>query len=556
VSFDQSNGAIAKLLDLHGRLLEVAGESPFRRRAYTRVAEEIRLLREPLVEIAAAGRLREIPGVGEGLAAIIGEMLESGSFKAHEELKAQIPESILELTTIPGVGIKTASRLYESLGVDSIVALEAALVAGGIRETKGLGPRTETTIRSGLESLRRRTGRTPLGSARPAALAFLEVISDLDVVDRVSLAGSARRWESTVEDLDYVVACSDNAAVAAQIAMLPMVSGVVATQPSAMRVELAAGIQADIYFTDLVNWGSTLVRATGNAAHLAKLGDVSPAASEEEVYAAHDLPWIPPELRAGTEEFARSAEIPALVELADINGEFHCHTTWSDGSATVREMAVAAARRGYVFLGITDHSHGLGIAGGLDEARLAAQRLEIAEYDGTDGVKLLPGSEIEVHRDGTLDFSGEITSSLGVIVASLHSGLRQPREELTARLVSVLHDPNVDIIAHPSGRLIERREGGDFDWPAVFATAAQTGTALEINADPARLDLDPERARAAAEAGCLITINSDAHSPAGFAVMEFGVMVARKAWLRPEQILNCWPRERVLTWLADRDRAF
>lgn len=555
MSLDSSNGAIARLLELHGQLLEIAGESPFRRRAYTRVADEIRLLREPLIDIAAAGRLREIPGVGEGLAAIISELLTTGSFSDHVELTARFPKSILELMSIPGVGAKTASRLYESLGIDSIAALDAALVEGKIRETKGLGPRTETTIRAGLESLRRRTGRTPLGSVRPAALAFLEVLSELGAVERANFAGSARRWESTVEDLDFVVASPDHAAAAAQIEALPMVSRSMESQPSAMRVELAAGIQADIYFTDLASWGFTLVRATGNGAHLERLGDISPAASEEEVYAAHGLPWIPPELRAGDEEFARADEIAELVTLADINGEFHCHTTWSDGSASVCEMAAGASRRGYVFLGITDHSHGLGIAGGLDEARLAAQRLEIAECDGTDGVTLLSGSEIEVHRDGTLDFSDATTSRLDVVVASLHSGLRQPREELTARLISVLRDPNVDIIAHPSGRLIERREGGNFDWPAIFATAAQTGTALEINADPARLDLDHERARAAADAGCLITINSDAHSPGGFAVMEFGVMVARKAWLKPAQILNCWPRERVLAWLADRSRS-
>ncbi len=241
--------------------------------------------------------------------------------------------------------------------------------------------------------------------------------------------------------------------------------------------------------------------------------------------------------------------------MSDISGEFHAHTTWSDGSASIRQMAEAAASRGYFVLGITDHSHGLGVAGGLDVERLESQRREIDEVDGTDGVKVLAGAEVEVHRDGTLDFDDDTLANLDVVVASLHTGLRQQsREELTARIERVLRNPNVDIGAHPSGRLIERREGGDFDWDMVFASAAETGTALEINADPARLDLDPQLALRASEAGCLITINCDAHHPSGFSLMEFGVAMARRAWLKPDQILNCWPRPRILKWLASRHR--
>ena len=224
------------------------------------------------------------------------------------------------------------------------------------------------------------------------------------------------------------------------------------------------------------------------------------------------------------------------MTLADINGEFHTHTTWSDGAASVQEMAVAAAARGYVLLGITDHSQGLAVAGGLDVERLALQRTEIDIADEEAGVKLLAGAEIEVHRDGSLDYDDETLAGLEVVVASLHSGLRQPREDLMARLIRVLENPNVDIIAHPSGRLIERREGGDFDWDRVFEVAAQTDTALEINADPARLDLDPSLAYRASQAGCLITINCDAHHPTGFSLMEYGVAMGRRAWLRPEQI--------------------
>ena len=298
-----------------------------------------------------------------------------------------------------------------------------------------------------------------------------------------------------------------------------------------------------------------LLRATGNALHVQRLGAIpEQAANEEEIYAALGLPFIPPELRSGGEEFERLGEISSLVTLADINGEFHAHTTWSDGAASVRQMADAAASRGYSVLGITDHSHSLAVAGGLDVERLGRQRIEIDEVNGEAGVKLLAGAEIEVHRDGSLDFDDPTLAGLDVVVASLHSGLRQPREELMARLMRVLENPNVDIIAHPSGRLIERREGGDFDWDRVFEVAAQTDTALEINADPARLDLDPSLAFRASQAGCLITINCDAHHPAGFSLMEYGVAMGRRAWLKPYQILNCWSPSQIMEWLSSRER--
>jgi DNA polymerase (family 10) len=548
-----SNSAISELLDRHGRLLEVAGESPFRRRAYTRAADAIRVHPEPIAVLAAEGRLREINGIGEGIAAAIDQILRTGHFAAHDELTGQFPESLIDLIAIPGVGAKTAQRLFTALGVDSIPALEAALAAGRISAAKGLGVRSEATIRSGLESLQRRTGRTPLGVALPLARAFISAFTRSRPQDRISLAGSARRWEVTVGDLDFVIASDDLESALSSLGALPMVSAPQRVAERALRLSLAGGIDADVFLTDPDAWGSTLVRATGDALHLEKLGPVPHhAATEEEVYAARGVPWIPPELRQGHAEFERWAEIPKLISLAGINGEFHAHTTWSDGAAGIEEMAIAAAGRGYEFLGITDHSHGLGVAGGLDVERLLAQRIEIAEANRPNNVLLLAGAEVEVHKDGSLDFDAQTLAALDVVVASLHTGLRQPRVQLTERLVRVLQNPNVDIVAHPSGRLIERREGGDFDWDQIFEVAARTGTALEINADPARLDLDPDHARRAHAAGCLISINSDAHHPAGFAVMEYGVMMARRAWLKPGDVLNAWPRDQVLAWLAAR----
>ena len=283
------------------------------------------------------------------------------------------------------------------------------------------------------------------------------------------------------------------------------------------------------------------------------LGKVRDDCSTEElVYAEAGLPWIPPELRSDSEAFGRLGEIPDLITVADMNGELHAHTTWSDGQATVEEMALSAKKRGYGFLGITDHSQSLGVANGLTHRRLIAQREELAAASTNVGIPLLSGAEVEVLSDGSLDYSDAVLAELDVVVGSLHGGLRQPRARLVERQLRTLRNPHVDILAHPSGRLLERREGGDFDWDAAFATAAETGTALEINADPARLDLDPSLARQAVAAGCLITINSDSHWVDGFDTVEFGVMMARKAWLKPEQVLNAWEPQRVLLWLQDR----
>lgn len=550
-----SNGTVADLLDRHGRLLEIAGDSPFKSRAYARAAESVRLLPEAIAVVADEGRLRDVPGVGAGIAAVIEEIVTTGAFSAHTALAAEYPESLTTLIEIPGIGAKTAQRLFRELGVESVPALEAALVAGRIQETKGLGRRLEATIRTGLEALQLRTGRTPLGVALPVAQAVVAAYARARPEDDISLAGSARRWDITVGDLDFVVGASDLDAAFAAARGLPMVATWERVSQGAARVELAGGLAGDIFFTDPRGWGSALVRATGNARHLERLGDIPDGlATEEEAYRLHGLPWIPPELREGDLEFTRWAEIGELVTIADIKGEFHAHTTWSDGGASIEEMARAAAARGYAFFGITDHSHGLGVAGGLDPERLREQRVALAAIGEVDGVTLLAGSEVEVHRNGALDYDEETLSNLDVVVASLHSGLRQPRDEITERLVGILRNRNVDIVAHPSGRLIERRQGGDFDWDRVFAVAGETGTALEINADPARLDLDWRRAREAAAAGCLITINCDAHSPTGLGLMAYGIAMARKAWLKPPRILNCWEKPRALEWLASRQR--
>jgi DNA polymerase (family 10) len=361
----------------------------------------------------------------------------------------------------------------------------------------------------------------------------------------------------TVGNID-LVAIGDNADTSLnQVASLPDVARELTRDGDTATFDLQQGIMLRVRATPPERAGRTLIEMTGSNAHLLKLGGADglpDAATEEECYAALALPWIAPELREdrGEVEAAREGRLPRLIDVSDLRGDLHLHTTWSDGSASPLEMAVAAGKRGYAYLGITDHSGGLGIAGGLRPDRLAEQRVEIDNLRDVAPVRLLAGSEVEVHRDGRLDFEDDILAGLDIVVASLHSGLRQPSVEFTDRLCATIANSNVDIIAHPTGRLVERRQGADIAWPRVFAAAVETATVLEINADPARLDMDDQPARAAFEAGCLISIDSDAHHPDSLDLVRYGIGVARRAWIEPQRVVNTWPLDDVLSWLRER----
>ncbi len=547
----ETNAHLAAALTTHADLLELSGESPFRIRAYRAASETIRDWPEPVASVAAEGRLREIPGVGEGIAAAIRDLVATGRHQPFDDLAATIPPSLAGILSLPGIGAKTAMKLHRDLGVSDLADLERAAMDGRIRATKSLGAKTEATVLAGLEAMKDRSGRIPLGAALPAARSLAGVLRDALPGARVKIAGSVRRMRETAADLDIVVESEDTAATLGRIAALPVIGQVISQGYDACRVVLQSGFEADMFLAPPDRFGAVLVRATGPAAHVERLGPLPDHAPDEEsIYAAAGLPWIPPELRQGGPEFDRLADIPRLIRLEDILGELHCHSTWSDGTATIAGMADGARARGYRYLAITDHSGGLGVANGLDPARLAAQRPEIAAASGD--LLLLAGSEVEVGRDGSLDFSDTVLAGLDIVVASLHTGLRQPRPELMERVERVLRNPNVDIIAHPSGRLIERRAPGDFDWPQYFALAAETNTALEINADPARLDLNSLHTEQAIAAGCLLTINCDAHHPSGFLNLEYGIAVARQGWVTPDRVINAWEASRLLDWLASR----
>jgi DNA polymerase (family X) len=549
-----TNEEIALTLEQFGQLLEISGESAFRVRAYSRAADAIRHLHESVADLANKQRLTEIPGVGAGIAAVIDEIVSTGQYGPFEDLKQSIPATLLEVVEIPGVGVKTVTKLYAELGIANLADLEGALADGTVAAQKGLGAKTAERISAGIAQLKRRTGRHLLGTAHPIAHAIEETIMKTLPDAHVSIAGSVRRMEETVGDIDLVIALADFQRAFEEISILPQLSHIFTDRQGHITAEGPFGILTDIVVASPSIYGQALLTATGKQEHLALLGEIPPVASEEEIYEANGLPWIPPELRQGRDEIelAKQGKLGSLVTLDKINGEFHSHTTWSDGVCTVAEMADEAKARGYQFLGISDHSKSLGIANGLDRERIVAQRQEIVEAQASGGIRLFASCEVEVDRDGNLDFEDEVLAALDIVIASTHTGLRQSRDHLTARLIRVLQNPNVDIVAHPSGRLLEQREGGDFDWDKIFPIAARTGTALEINADPARLDLSAELARRALDAGCLLTINCDAHRPESFGNIEYGVAVARRAGATPDRILNCWPLKRIVDWLASR----
>ncbi|HET8521921.1 MAG TPA: PHP domain-containing protein [Thermomicrobiales bacterium] len=548
-----TNQQVADLLVRYQKLMELAGEDGFRVRAYQRAADALRHDPTPVEVLAREHRLTNVPGIGPAIAAAIEEIINTGQFASLTQLERQIPPSLLDVLAVPGVGVKTVIRLYLEHQIVDLASLESALIGGRLRGMPGFGPKTEAKILAGIESLKRRTGRIRIGIALPAGRRFVDSLARRLPEADIRLAGSTRRMTETIGDLDIVVAVTDSLAVRTAVEAIPEVGEITESDDQWIRVKLISGLEADIYHCPPDTFGSVLVRATGNAEHLSQLGAIPDAATEEAVYQSHGLPWIPPELREGQIEFelARSGQLDKVVTLDDIRGEFHCHTVWSDGACTVEEMAEAAKSRSYRFLGISDHSRSLGVANGLDAVRLREQRVDIDRANRTAGIRIFAGCEVEVDRDGNLDFDDDVLAQLDVVIASLHSGLRQPREQLTDRLIRTLRNPNVDIIAHPSGRLIEQRDAGDFDWDRVFPVAAETGTALEINADPSRLDLSTDLARRALDAGCLLTINCDAHHPDGFANLIYGVSNARKAGALPDQVLNCWPVERIERWLAD-----
>lgn len=572
-----SNEEVADVLVRIGQLLQIKGENRFQVLAYSRAAENILDLGEDVYAIWQAGQLRSVAGVGEAISTKLDELFSSGELRYLNNLYVEIPPGVLDLLQINGVGPKTAKVIWEALGIDSVQAARQAAEAGKLAGLPGIGAKTEARILAGIEALSRRSDRTPLGTAKPAAedlLASLIAALPAGTITRSAIAGSIRRWRETIGDVDLLVATEDGPAVVAAFRNLSPVAEVLGSGATKTSVRLRNGLQVDLRVIQEKHWGAALQYFTGSQAHnvalrqfalrrgyslneygLTRVADGQELffGEEADLYDALGLAYIEPELREDRGELTAAAEgrLPGLIELADIRGQLHAHTTWSDGRASLAEMGQAAQALGYEYFVISDHSVSLGVTGGLSIERLREQRAEIDAFNAQCGpdFRLLHGVEVEVLADGSLDYPDDVLAWLDVVVASWHSGLRQDRETITARALKVIANPHVDIIGHPSGRLLPRREPADLDMEALFRAAAAQGTILEINAHPSRLDLNDVHARRALTLGILLAINCDAHRPEELALLPYGVATARRAWASAEQVANTWPLDRLLAYL-------
>lgn len=570
------NHEIADAFDLIADLLEVKGETVYRVLAYRRAATSLRSMGRDVVDVWQEGGLQEIPGVGAAIAAKIEELIRTGELAYLEELKSEIPPGVAAMIQVPGLGPKKAAQFYQELGIADLEALEAAAREGKLRALSGMGEKSEARILAGIESLARRTTRNPLGDAWPLVEELLDELRELPDVLDARPAGSLRRMRPTVGDLDLLVSASDSGPVMEAFTSHPRVARVLGRGDTKASVDFYSGMRAQLWVYPPERFGIALQYATGSMDHNVRLRELALSqglslsdhaitrndgteilcATEEEVYAVFGLPWIPPELREdrGEIQAAQAGELPDLLALEHVRADMHAHTTWSDGRASILEMAEAARERGLQALAITDHSVSLGVAGGLSAEAVRRQRAEIeaAREALGDSLVLLHGSEVEIRADGELDYDDGLLAELDIVIAALHTSLRQPRDRVTRRVLNAIENPHVDVIAHPTGRMIPTREGADLDMEAIFAAAVDHGVALEINANPARLDLEGPYARRAQELGVTLTVNTDSHHPDHLDLMHFGVATARRGWVRPENVINTWEPERLLSWLRAR----
>ena len=569
-----NNHVVAAIFAAMADMLAIQGENYHRILAYRRAAENVATLGRPLEEVWQAGEVEAIPGIGKTLASKIDELMDTGRLQAYEKLQAQVPGGVVAMLQIPDVGPKRAALFWKGLDITSVEALEVAAREGRLRTLPGMGSKSEQKVLAGIEALKRRTDRTLLGVALVLAQEMLRPLQEVPGVAQAGPAGSLRRMRETVGDLDLLVAAEDPEPVMACFQNLDSVAEVLLSGPTKTSIKTHTGFQVDLRVLEPSRWGTALQYFTGSQAHNIRLrglaldrgyslseyslkredGTEYLCSTEEEVYQILGLPFIPPELREdrGEIDVALSGNLPDLVEVEDLKGDLQFHTTWSDGRRGLLEMARAARARGLQYALVTDHSHSLGVAGGLTAEDLGRQRAEIEEVNRETGstFRLLAGTEVEVRGDGTLDFPNEILAQLDLVVASVHTGLRQDRERVTARMLAAIRHPHVDIIAHPTGRLIGGREGADLDMESIFHAAAQSDVALEVNALPERLDLRDDHVRRAIELGVKLVISSDAHDVGGFDVLPLGVATARRGWATAANVLNTLSAEEIVAWAA------
>jgi len=570
----RSNREIADVFLGIADRMDMLGEDRFRSLAYRRAGEAIADLPMPLADYRARNALEDIPGIGKTIADKIITLLDTGDLPLAARLRGQVPDGVLDLLRVPELGPAKAARLHKELGVASLADLRAAVEAGKVRALKGFGAKSEERLRAGLAGLEQGERRILMSQALHQAEALLDALrAAAPGLARAAYAGSLRRARPTVGDLDLLAAAADTAAVTAAFTRLPQVAGIIGAGDVKASVHLHSGLRADLLVVAPERWGSALQHFTGSKDHNVHFrriaqerglkfseqgferedGTLLTCPDEAAVYAALGLPYIPPELRedAGEIEAAAAGQLPALVDLADMRADLHMHSRWSDGRATIAEMAAAAEARGLQYIAISDHSAYLGVTGGVDAERLREQAAEVAAVNAEferrgSPFRVLHGVEVDITPDGDLALPDEALAPLDIVIASLHVSLRQPREQATARLLKAIANPHVDVIAHPTGRILNRRPGADLDMEAVLQAAAAHGTIMEVNAGPDRLDLDAGHVRRALELGVDLAIDSDAHHPADLAWLRLGVLTARRGWAPAERVVNTWPRERLL----------
>uniref|UniRef100_A0A7V3YH70 DNA polymerase beta n=1 Tax=Candidatus Caldatribacterium californiense TaxID=1454726 RepID=A0A7V3YH70_9BACT len=568
------NQEVAKILHDISVLLDIKGESRFRVVAYEEAARRIEGWPEPIEEVWKNGKLEDIPGIGQSIASKIAEYLATGKMAYYEELTKEIPPELIELTEIPGVGPKIARLLYEQLGVKTPEDLEKAIREKKLRNLPRLGAKSEEKIARGLEMFRRKTGRMLLGQALPLVEGIVALLRERTGVEKISPAGSIRRMKETIGDIDILVASSRPQLIMDVFVALPQVREVLAKGDTKSSIVTHEGIQVDVRVVEEECFGAALQYFTGSKAHNIKLREIAlkkgfkvneygifrldtnervGGEREEDIYEILGMEWIPPELREdqGEIECALEKKLPVLVDMKDIRGDLHVHSHWSDGVASIEEMAQAALARGYQYLAICDHTQSLAVASGLTPEEIHEREKEIRRWNERHPELLvLNGVEANILSDGSLDFPDKELALLEVVVAGLHSGLTQKEEKILRRLELAMKNPYVQIISHPTGRIIGKREAYEVNCDVLFAMAKATHTSLELNAQPERLDLRDVDARKAAQEGIKIVISTDAHDPGSLEYMRYGVAQARRAWLRKEDVLNTFGREELLEFLA------
>jgi len=567
------NSEVAKVFEDIADFLELKGEIPFKIRAYQKAVRSIEHLPVELEQLMKEGRLREVPGVGEAIAKKITELLTTGSLEYYEKLRAEFPEGISTLLAIPGIGPKTAMKLSTELGIKSVEELETAIVEGKVAKLFRLGDKTAENILRHLQSMRTKEQRIPIGVALPLVEDIISSLKQRSALRNLTSAGSLRRFRETIGDIDLMGTAEDGEAAIDAFTRLPQVKEVLAKGGTKASVISHHDLQVDLRVVEHDAFGSLLQYFTGSKQHNIALrerghrqgfklseygitdlrtGKLEKFAHEEDFYHRLGLQLVPPELREGQQEVERAEQgtIPELVRLSDIKGDLHVHTDWSDGQDSLEAMAVAAREMGYQYIAIADHSAGRGIAHGLTEERVREQMSEIRRLNEELGdIRILSGSEVDIRADGSLDFPEELLKELDVVIAGVHSAMGQEQGKMTQRVIQAMQNPHVDIIAHPTCRLLGEREPVALDLEAIFHAAARTGTVLEINAMPDRLDLKDIHIFRARELGVKLAIGTDAHSAQHLSYIRFGVGIARRGWCEPQHILNTLPLEAVLASL-------